>query len=291
MGPAVKLISAIILAAVLIALVPVPSGSLQAAPAPQSDSLFAQSVARQLARDFNRAGLSYLLLDVTSGGVLAYRWPDSDQPVPVGSLVKPFTALAYGRAHDHRYPQHRCTPGQCWLPRGHGQQDMVSAIANSCNAYFRALSRSVSSEQIASITHDFQIPGPGRADADTLIGVGREWPIAPLAMAQAYAELARRRTQPDLENIIAGMRLSASRGTGAAVGRRLASANALVKTGTAHCTHSPRGSADGFVVALVPADTPRLLLLLRVHGSTGAQAAVTAGQILHAVGEQPSLGD
>ena len=37
---------------------------------------------------------------------------------------------------------------------------------------------------------------------------------------------------------------------------------------------------DGYVIALYPAESPRLLLLVCVHGVPGAEAAVTVGRIL-----------
>ena len=37
----------------------------------------------------------YLVVDVRTREVLASRWPNAQVPIPLGSLVKPFTALAY----------------------------------------------------------------------------------------------------------------------------------------------------------------------------------------------------
>jgi len=42
-------------------------------------------------------------------------------------------------------------------------------------------------------------------------------------------------------------------------------ADALVKTGTAPCTHPHAAPGDGFVIAMVPANRPELLLFVRVH--------------------------
>jgi hypothetical protein len=58
---------------------------------------------------------------------------------------------------------------------------------------------------------------------------------------------------------------------------------ALAKTGTAACSHTPRGAADGFTVILYPAAQPRLLLLVRVHGVTGAASAKVAGAMLRSL--------
>ena len=77
---------------------------------------------------------------------------------------------------------------------------------------------------------------------------------------------------------------SASRGTARAIDAALGSNAALAKTGTAACSHTPQSSADGFTVVLYPAVQPRLLLLLREHGVTGAESAKATGAILHALG-------
>jgi cell division protein FtsI/penicillin-binding protein 2 len=81
------------------------------------------------------------------------------------------------------------------------------------------------------------------------------------------------------------MKRSGVHGTGAEVGHALRSKTALVKTGTAACTHSQRAPGDGFTIAMVPADDPRLLLMVRVHGVPGSIAAKTAGMMLRRIEE------
>ena len=104
-------------------------------------------------------------------------------------------------------------------------------------------------------------------------------------MARAYLELYRRRDQPGVRELLAGMLQSGQRGTGAAVDRALNHSEALVKTGTAPCTHTSRAPADGFVMALVPAHQPEILLMIRVHGVAGAKAAETTGRMLSGMEE------
>jgi cell division protein FtsI/penicillin-binding protein 2 len=99
-------------------------------------------------------------------------------------------------------------------------------------------------------------------------------------MAHAYLELYRRREQPGVRELLAGMARSAQQGTGAGVGRALKHTDALVKTGTAPCTHLQPAPADGFVVAMIPAEQPEILLMIRAHGVAGAKASVTAGRML-----------
>src|SRR5262249_31544180 len=155
---------------------------------------------------------------------------------PLGSLVKPFTALAYASAHEFRYPRYECrgTVSRCWQARPHGNLDFVLAMSLSCNAYFRRMAEAVSAEQIQPITLEFGLEPPDdNFESAALAGLGTQWRITPLRMARAYLELYRRKEQPGVREILQGMRESSVRGTGAGVGRQLAHSAALVKTGTA----------------------------------------------------------
>lgn len=251
-------------------------------------SLFSQSAAQILQRDYTKSETSYLLLDVKTGAVLASHWENSEKAIPMGSVVKPFTALAYAQAHDFRYPIYECRgkSSGCWQLRPHGKLDLTAAVSVSCNAYFRRMAQGVTLEQLRQVALAFGLEFP---DADstssTFVGLGDQWRISPVHMAQAYLELDRRKNQPGVSAILEGMRQSAERGTGAAVDRQLKHARALVKTGTAPCTHSPWAAADGFVLALVPEDQPEILLFVRIHGVAGAKAAETAGQMLRQMEE------
>jgi hypothetical protein len=250
---------------------------------PSSGALFLQSAASTLLREFSTRELSFLLLDARTGNVAASHWDDPGKRIPLGSLLKPFAALAYADAHDSQYPLHVCKgkAGGCWQARPHGELDITSAIAFSCNSYFRALTANLSGEDMLPIAARFDLDPP---DADltgpALMGLGVRWLVSPLHMARAYLELYRRRDQPGVREVLAGMVQSAREGTGSAVGRALLPSNAMVKTGTAACTHAHSASADGFVAAMVPASDPQFLILVRVHGVTGATAAVTAGRML-----------
>jgi cell division protein FtsI/penicillin-binding protein 2 len=246
-------------------------------------TLFSQSAIQVLEREFSGSGVSYLLLDANSGVLLTSHWENSDKPIPLGSLVKPFLALAYAGAHDFRYPIFECR-GQasgCWQARPHGKLDIVSAISVSCNSYFRSLAENVTAEQLLPVTRVFDLESPeSNFTGPSLIGLVEQWKVSPLRMARAYLELYRRRDQPGVGELLAGMLRSAQRGTGAAVGRALKHSDAFVKTGTAPCMHEPRAPADGFVVALVPAQDPEIVLMVRVHGVAGAKAAETAARML-----------
>jgi cell division protein FtsI/penicillin-binding protein 2 len=262
------------------------SGQGASSSSDRGHSLFAQSAAQILDRDFAHNGESYLLLDAKSGALLTSHWENYEEPIPLGSLVKPFTALAYAAAHDYRYPTYECKGkvSGCWQGQPHGKLDIVAAVSVSCNAYFRRMAESVTGAQLFPVTRSFGLEPPGATIGGAgRIGIGDQWRIAPLNMARAYLELYRRREQPGVRELLEGMKQSARRGTGVAVDRALKPAEALVKTGTAPCTHSPWAPADGFVIALVPAERPEILLMVRIHGVAGAKAAETAGRMLRSM--------
>lgn len=249
-------------------------------------SLFAQSAAEVLRRDFSDPDISFLMLDARTDQVLASSWDSPELPIPLGSLAKPFTALAYGQQHEFRYPTHVCrgTASGCWRPGGHGAIDLAGAIAYSCNSYFSILTKDLDSEDISITAGRFRIDPPDPETKGTaLAGAGSSWRVAPLRMARAYLELARQGDLPAVQQILEGMAKSARQGTGAEVGRALPDSRALVKTGTAPCTHARRTPGEGFAIAMLPADDPRILLMVRVHGVPGSQAAKTAGQMLRRI--------
>lgn len=214
---------------------------------------------------------SFLKLDVRTREVVAQNWPDGDTPVPVGSLVKPFLALAY--AGDG--PEFFCTGKRCWLARGHGRLQFREALAQSCNEYFLNLARGVNSETLAVVARKFGLPPPGNDSPEARIGLGTAWKISPLALTRAYAELAERASEPRVAEILAGLRLAAQSGTARAIG-----AGKMAKTGTAECVAAQKDAGDGFALVLDPAEAPRTVLLVRVHGATGAHAAKIAAKLL-----------
>jgi cell division protein FtsI/penicillin-binding protein 2 len=220
------------------------------------------------------ASTQYLLIDVHTREILASRWPDADVPIPVGSLVKPFTALAY----NGDFPEFICDPDRCWLKRGHGRLTFTEALAQSCNSYFLQLAQRVDADALRRIAAKYSIPAPSLDSPEARIGLGTGWQISPLALTRAYAELSLRSGEPAVAQILRGLEASARSGTSAAIG-----AGALAKTGTAPCTAKMHHSGDGFTLVLEPSDAPRLALLVRVHNVPGAEAAKTAGRLLNVV--------
>ena len=267
--------------------------SLAIAANPQTSSptsLLAQTTQSTLNRlwpSTTNPHLSWLVLDTTTGQLLAEQWPALDQPIPVGSLTKPFLALAYAATHT-TFPHITChgnsglTPAgqptdRCWLPRGHGQLNLQTALANSCNAYFLGLSRAIDPSALHTVTQTYSLPDPPlNATPATLIGLNATWQISPLTIARAYTKLI---SQPNAEPVLAGLHLATQQGTAIA----LRSEDAVAKTGTAPCQKHCLITSDGLIIALTPAANPRILLFVRQQGATGATTAAIAAQMLHAL--------
>jgi len=222
-----------------------------------------------------KSDVDYLVLDIRTRQVLQQQWTDPAAPIPVGSLVKPFVALAYGGD----FPEFVCqgTAGGCWLAHGHGRLKFREALARSCNAYFLNLARGVDPGTLAMVAAKFGLPAPSTDSVEARIGLGTAWKISPVALANAYAELAARASEPRVAEILAGLREAVQSGTASGLGR---DAMVLAKTGTARCVAQRGHSGDGFTIVLDPADAPRTVLLVRVHGVPGAVAAKSAVRVL-----------
>ena len=233
--------------------------------------------------DVSLAKPAYVLIDAATERVLDARWDDLERPVPVGSLIKPFTALAYADTHRFTYPTFACrgSADGCWLPAGHGRVGMAEAVALSCNAYFRQLAQRTAPDALVARLQSFGMRADlAAATPAAMVGYGDALKIAPPAVMRGYLELVSRAGQPGVAPLVQGMRASARTGTGRGVGVAIGGADALVKTGTAPCSHVPRATADGYTIVIYPADRPRVVLLMQAHGRTGAETAVFAGERL-----------
>ena len=275
-------------------------GCLLAAAIEPGPSRLDFNTARQAAaKQFHIAThrIQWLLLDAQTGRLETTSFEDPSRPLPVGSLVKPFTALAYAQQNAYRYPNYTCLGSEtnCWLPAGHGSIDMESAIAYSCNSYFLEISDTLHPPTLDAISAKYllQPPGPS-AGLRAYAGFGRQWPIAPLQLARAFIELQHRAGQPGVDPILRGMARAARHGTAAGAGRALGPRRALAKTGTAPCSHPSSGehsqrasNGDGYALLLYPADRPRYTLLVQVHGLPGRLAASIAGTMIAAAAPPP----
>ena len=170
-----------------------------------------QTILRTL--DAHFAG-GYLLIDAASKRVIGSNGIDPETPVAIGSLIKPFTTVAYGETNGFRYPEFTCTGKDCWLPKGHGRVQIGDAIAHSCNAYFLALADHLNPAGVVETLASLNVTPPSaEVEKKTLIGMGTAWKFPPHEIASAYAEIARRWAQPGMREAVAGMREAAKTGT------------------------------------------------------------------------------
>ena len=277
------------LALLLVAMVPMRAQEA-------SPDLYAQATQAMLDRRFPSAQMEYVLLDARSRKTIAMRWEHPDAPVPVGSLLKPFVALAYARMQNsaRKFPTVVChgKSDGCWRPGGHGSMTLVPALAESCNAYFLALARDVAAgggSALERVSAEYGLPSPpAQNTAAMLIGVTPEWRIPPAALTRAYASLLFGHGNPAELEVISllrtGMRQAALPG-GTAVKVGFHPNGVLAKTGTAPCVAGSGAqrcvaNGDGLVVVIAPAESPRWVLLVRQRGTTGAHTAETAGKML-----------
>ncbi len=219
---------------------------------------------------FDPARIAWISYTFAPGHSTDIHWPHADRDVNTGSLLKPFLVLAYARTHGH-FPVARCNGLRdgCWLPCGHGSQNVVDALANSCNAYFLQLAEQLNRAALDSVCLSYGLSAPARdLQSDQLIGLNGGWPQQPIRVAAAFSRLAQNRPDMHVRVVLAGMAQCASTGTARAVDLRC-----YAKTGTARCSHSVAAADDGFVVAIYPLDEPRAVALLQRLDSTGAHAA------------------
>lgn len=259
--------------------------SAAAMPRPEAAApgLYEQIAARVWQQNIP-ASVDYLFFEPRGEILVAARWADSTRPMSPGSLIKPFTALAFARTSEGRYPEFECGRDDgCWLPSGHGRLDIRHALAFSCNTYFARLASRISPEAWAATARDFGLPESGAS----LNGLGSAAWVSPVRMARAYCLLVSLHVDRGTREVLDGMALSAEMGTGRAVDRALFPERALAKTGTAPCVHTPRGSGDGYAMVLWPAVSPRFALLVRVHNQPGSAAASVAGRMIRSVTQSP----
>ena len=227
----------------------------------------------------NRASTRSIAADL-NGRTLESNWPDAGRPLCFGSLLKPFLALAYLATHSQP-PVINCAGAAagCWYTKGHGRQDMIAALANSCNVYFLRIAETLNRAalDLTSMSHGLALPSRSWP-ASRLIGIEQGWPQTPSAVVHAFALLARNAAEPNARLVLAGMRRCSETGTAKAIGLRC-----YAKTGTA-APSQQHDIGEGYVVAIYPFEQPRTLLLVGGHNTTGAETAKQVRSLMGTLG-------
>ncbi len=193
----------------------------------------------------------------------------SDAPLAVGSLQKPFVARAWAQAHpEAASPRFLCKGGRaCWLKRGHGELGLTTALARSCNAYFRLLAEATPTKLLADTFVEAGF-APAPSNADQAIGLAAPGllRIRPSRLLEAYRELLRDPWplgEALRREVLAGLREGVRIGTAGG----LATWGIWAKTGTVPLDEQ---HTVGFALAM---DEGGLAMLARLQPGTGAQAA------------------
>lgn len=243
-------------------------------------------------------------------------------PLPIGSLVKPFTLVAWSRRHPVAdAPVAHCSPGgppRCWFVPGHGRVDLPRSLEVSCNHYLGELAGGLRPGDLDATLRDFGLDPPldelsAEAHQQAGVGLGEAVRYEPQAVLEAYVALlaggrrfraARRHPvflgRVPLDAAVAGvldrgLAASAWRGTGKGARAALPGVELLTKTGTA-VRLDARGRAldrgtSAWFVGLAPRAAPRLAVLVHLEAGTGSHdAAPLGGRLLAALWPRADVG-
>lgn len=234
---------------------------------------------------------SAVVLDVSTGRVLAGFNLNAAAPRAPGSALKPFVAAIALRAEavtDHttvechgtlRIDGHNLA---CSHPRSMTIFDLHQAIAYSCNSWFAQLAEHLTPAQLTSGLRSYQLNPITPASAPEqrqLLALGVEGiRVTPLQLAQAYRTLAQQLNEPSLSSVQSGMLDSVRYGmahNAAVDGLMLAG-----KTGTV-ANASSTGTSGWFAgIVFSPTQQPNAVIVIAVPRGTGANAADLARRCL-----------
>lgn len=270
---------------------------------------FASDLNAELARAMHGRSGAAVVVDVTSGHVLAAYHPSvaARRLVRPGSAFKPFTLLAllqsgkliptesFACRRTLRVGTHDLS---CSHPQA-GALQAESALAYSCNDFFASygLRLSAAELQAAFQKSGFASPSgllPNEAsgfirpacndEERQLQSIGEgDMKITPLEMLTAYRALALRRTAGHLtaaeETVLSGLEQATTYGVA-----RLASIPELKVAGKTGTPRTDQGTwTNGWFAGYAPADKPQVVVVVFLERGTGpADAAPIASDIFRA---------
>lgn len=288
------------------------------AVATAQDEKTAVGTERIMARALPRGAVC--LLDIRDGRAIACSGAEllAREGRPVGSLMKILTTYALVAAGAPVDEVFYCPPSSpevwatdaCWFRPGHGNMSLKSALAHSCNAYFRQWLAQLDLAPAALLARRLRLvsgslPVERSELQGALTGFTAVFRPKPIELACALAALfnggvlysarpsgggfrlvpvqAIELDARALGVILEGMRECAAAGTGQRLQRAAGLTPLLAKTGTApHWT--PEGpdylKTDGWCVVVFPADKPRYLLLALQPAALGSETAEGAAKVI-----------
>ena len=244
-----------------------------------------------------------LVADVASGRIVAgirseLAFEQRYHPASLFKLALAEVALRSGAVS--KLGVYRCTGrdtvggriDRCWTPKGHGNMTIETAIAHSCNLYFRALARSLSKQEILQSARRLGMltssgfPGSCEKGVTPVMNesniLGESFLVSPAQMLRTSLVLARRKVTAGarFERLHRGMKLCVSEGT--AHDAWLRSPSIAGKTGTDMETGLP-GRSAGWFIGYAPADHPRYAVVVLLKNGRGSGAAQIAGSIFESL--------
>lgn len=236
----------------------------------------------------------------------------------IGSLIKPFTALAYSK--NHRLSNsfyYNCTGFKTyshdkigWYAPGHGLVNFVKAIAYSCNKYFyyHLASRGLSKKHFADTLDTFAIARKSQIQSLNkkqflLAATGLKAFIQTKAINvyRAYESFFNNKTLldkngkflrfinysfPTMRLIKEGMRGVAVYGTAKELSKLKLDEEIVAKTGTAAQLIGGQYSfreTNGWVILFYPADEPFFALLVIKEKGVSKEAVLIAKKIIEKI--------
>ncbi len=254
-----------------------------------------------------RSGLLLAIRPATGELLLRVDRRERPGPVPFGSLVKPFTLLAWSRDHGaSELPLAYCAPGgppACWYPQGHGQVDAEAALAWSCNAWFRELAGGLHPGRLEEVLRDHGLPGfpPGGRILELAVGLDERHRAEPARLLDGFVAMVTGRlvrSGPRVGTFVGvreraawvegllhrGLAGAGLEGTARQAGKALGGRRLLAKTGTAarisaEGVELPDGTS-GWFCGLVGSGSEAVAALVRMDQGTGSLDAAPIGGAL-----------